>query len=87
MQLEYFTIKGAIQVIETYNYLVGEEFYFDDSEMKQKLVEIKKQELSEKGYIIIFQSEQLNFLPIYKFMPRNGIEYNFYDFDIKKIDI
>ncbi len=87
LELEYFTSKGANQVIEKFTNLISNEFYFNDSVIKQKLVNIAKQKSTEKGFIVIFQGEQGGFMPIYKFMPRNGIDYNFYDFDIIMLNI
>ena len=85
--MEYFTENGVNQVIEKFNDLIHKEFYFDDSENKQKLVEIKGEYLPEKGYIIKFHSDHGLFMPIYKFMPRNNLKYNFDDFERQTIEV
>ena len=87
MEMEYFTSKGANQVIEKFTKLINNEFYIDDSVIKLKLVNISKQKSSEKRFTFIFQGVQGGFFPMYKFMPRNVIDYNFYDFEIIKLNI
>lgn len=84
--MEYFTEKGALQVREKYKKEIGKEFFFDDSEVKRKLIAIiPKPSVVEGGFHISFQSELYQELPILKFVQRNNLSYNFYDFDIINI--
>lgn len=87
MQMEYFTPNGVRQVQKTFGYLIDKVVHFYDSENLQKLIEIKGEYLPEKGYIIKFHSDHGLFMPIYKFMPRNNLMYNFDDFERQTIEV
>ena len=85
--MEFFTKKGVKQVQAKFQKLIEQDFYFDDSERKQKLIAINKQECGHiaGGFYIIFQSDNIS-LTIDKFFNLNDITYNFYDFEIIAID-
>lgn len=82
--MEYFTEKGVLQVLEKFKKEIGKEFLFDDSEIKRKLFDIvtRKTEQVKGGFLISFQADNCEELLIDKFMLRNNLLYNFYDFEI-----
>lgn len=87
--MEYFTENGVQQVQEKYKKEIGKEFFFDDSEIKRKLVAINKQSSGQVkgGFSVLFQADNGVEMLIYKFMQRNKMTYNFHDFDNVSINM
>lgn len=83
MTMHYFTESGFTQVQIKYNQLIGNSFFFDNSEAKYELTDIIKQPSIQPadGLHVSFMADNGKTSPIYEFMSRNKISYNFQDFD------
>ena len=81
--MNYFTEKGAEDVIKNYTNLIGKKFYFDNSNIKYELKDIRKG-IAGCGFDIHFYSyvQGISHASIYNFMLINKIEgYKFEDYD------
>lgn len=86
--MKYFTKKGVNQVKEKYKTEKGKKFYFDDSNVKHKLVNITEQKTNYPDcFLILFMSDKLLSKIIDEFMKLNDLKYDFNDFETKHIDV
>jgi hypothetical protein len=83
MKMQYFTEKGFDQVQINYNLLIGNSYFFDDTETKHELIGIIKHSTAHVagGLHISFLADNGKTMPIDVFTTRNKITYNFQDFD------
>lgn len=81
----YFTMSGAKEVLNTYSKLKGEDFYFDNSGIKYKLMTIEIQESKIEGgfYVNFIAAEKRT--GIFDFMRLNKIKYDFNDYESIKV--
>lgn len=83
--MEYFTENGYEQVCKKHEGLINKDYFFDYSKSnpKEKLISFDKHPSGYTlgGFYVNCVSDKGNFLPIYKFMELNEIEYNFRIFD------
>ncbi len=79
---EYYSEKAFSNIVDKYDSLIGEKYFFDNSIEKQELIQIIKIPHNREGdqYFVMFVSKQLKEILIIDFMRYNKLPFDYNDY-------